>query len=588
MDIIKAREELIKGKTIYDMNLRVADLCRVSTDKDEQLNSLDNQVNYFSEMINNCPNWTHIGSYVDEGISGTSVDKRKGFLRMIEDAKLGKIDLILTKEISRFSRNTVDSIKYTQLLLSCGVIVYFLSDNINTIYPDSEFRLTLMASMAQDEVRKLSERVKFGMKRMIKDGKLIGGGNITGYNKNKGKLVINEEERPIIETLFNLYVTGEYGFAKIGEKLAEMGYFTTKGRIFSDTTLKKILQNPRYKGFYTANKSYIEDYKTHKKIMNPKEQWICYKDENIPPIISEELWDEANRLYEKRKKHWNKYVVNKTFYLEKRNYTSKLFCKDHDTTFIRYASGKRKENPTWQCNEYLRHGLKGCKTPIIYEKHLDNIFEKVLNKFITNKEEYLEEILLDYKRLIKENNQEFNVDELREKIKEQETIKERLFDMSLRKLITDDEFVIKKEKINKDINKLKIEINKYETEKEDISLYENICKKIREFIEPKLDIKNNIEKYVNLFIDKVFVSKINNDRKHLKLEIVFNFNRDDEEVEVDFNESNNGNNTKKTNNTNNRKEKTRVSFDNNFFTQKYLLLDHKQSRVCCFRSKTWY
>src|SRR5574344_379505 len=138
MDIIKAREELIKGKTIYDMNLRVADLCRVSTDKDEQLNSLDNQVNYFSEMINNCPNWTHIGSYVDEGISGTSVDKRKGFLRMIEDAKLGKIDLILTKEISRFSRNTVDSIKYTQLLLSCGVIVYFLSDNINTIYPDSE------------------------------------------------------------------------------------------------------------------------------------------------------------------------------------------------------------------------------------------------------------------------------------------------------------------------------------------------------------------------------------------------------------------------------------------------------------------
>ena len=128
MDIIRARGELIGGKTIYDMKLKVASYGRVSTDKDDQLNSLDNQINYFKDMIGGVKNWTHVCSYSDEGISGTQVFKREEFLRMIEDAKLGKIDLILTKEVSRFARNTIDSIKYTQLLLSYGVIVFFISE----------------------------------------------------------------------------------------------------------------------------------------------------------------------------------------------------------------------------------------------------------------------------------------------------------------------------------------------------------------------------------------------------------------------------------------------------------------------------
>ena len=174
MDIRKAREDLRKGKTIYDMSLNVAYYARVSTDKDDQLNSLENQQKYFEEMIKENKNWTFVSGYVDEGISGTAVKNRQQFLAMVEDATNGKIDLILTKEISRFSRNTVDSIKYIEYLLSQGVIVHFLSDNLNTIQEDSEFRLTIMSSLAQDEVRKLSERVKFGINRMIKERKLIG------------------------------------------------------------------------------------------------------------------------------------------------------------------------------------------------------------------------------------------------------------------------------------------------------------------------------------------------------------------------------------------------------------------------------
>ena len=520
------------GKTIYDMNLRVADYGRVSTDKDDQLNSLENQVKYFHDMISNVNSWLHVASYSDEGISGTQVYKREQFLKMIEDARLGKIDLILTKEVSRFARNTIDSIKYTQLLLNYGVIVFFISDNINTIYPDSEFRLTLMASMAQDEVRKLSERVKFGIKRSVKDRK-VGGGGLYGYNKKDCKLIINEKEAPAVKLLYNLYSSGEYGFKKIGEILAENGYYTRKGKIFSDATLKKMIKNYRYKGWYTANMSSIVDYKTHKKKLNPKEEWVLEKatPEIIPPIVTEKIWNKANKILEKRTEIWNKNVLNKEFYLENKNYTSKLFCIEHHTTFIRTASGKRKENPVWQCNEYLRHGIKGCKTPILYEKQLDEIFANRLEKFIENKTEILNAIVKDYIFLLKESNGICTHKTLEAKIKEQETFKERLLDMFLKRLISEEEFKSKNKKIQEMILKLKNDLLKMDSK---FNYYEPLILNIKKELEFQLDIRNNIKKYFNLFIDKVLVSKIDSDRKHLKLQVVFNFAKQDEEIEINM------------------------------------------------------
>lgn len=578
MNIIKARQELTMGKSIYDMNLRVVNYDRVSTDKEEQLNSLINQANYFNDMIAGVEKWNHIGSYVDEGISGTQVYKRDDFLRMIEDARLGKFDLIVTKEISRFARNTIDSIKYTQLLLSYGVIVFFVSDNINTINPDSEFRLTLMASMAQDEVRKLSERVKFGIRRSIKDGK-VGGGGLYGYIKKNCKLIINESEAPAVRKIFSLYSSGEYGFKKIAEILAGDGYFTRNGKVFSDTTLRKMVINPRYKGWYTANMSEVEDYKTHKKVSKAKEEWVIYKDESgsIPAIVSEEIWNKANEIHNERKSRWNKNVLNKEFYIQNRNYTSKIFCMEHNTTFIRTASGKRKDNPIWQCNEFLRHGIKGCATPRLFEKHLDEIFTTMLEKIVDNKEEILDEISNDYLNLIKESNSAYDTDSLKQKINEQQILKERILDMSLRKMISDDEFIEKNNKIKNEISKLNKELIQIESNKESVPYYEKIISQIRESLTPKLDIKNNVGKYFNLFIDKVFVSKINNNRKHLKLQMVFNFKHNDEEVEIDMNNnSSGGSNSKPT--TTNRDYNVRVSFDNNFLKQKYLLLSTNESR----------
>ncbi len=539
MDIIKARRELMLGKTIYEMNLRVVDYGRVSTDKDDQLNSLENQLNYFNDMISNVKTWTHVASYSDEGISGTQVHKREQFLKMVEAAKMGKIDLILTKEVSRFARNTVDSIRYTQLLLSYGVIVFFISDNINTIYPDSEFRLTLMASMAQDEVRKLSERVKFGIKRSIKDRK-VGGGGLYGYDKKDCKLTINKKEAPAVVMLFTLYSSGKYGFRKIGDILATHGYYTRKGKIFSDNTLKRMLRNYRYKGWYTANMSEVEDYKTHKKKFKPQEEWILEKDKggNVPPIVSEELWNKANKILNERIKMKNKNVLNKETFLENRNYTAKIYCLEHNTTFIRSASGKRKNNPVWICNEYLRHGIKGCKTPILLEKYLDKIFFYILDNFIKNKEELLDIIINDYINIIKESNNNLSIETLKEKLKEQEIYQDRLLDIFIRKMISEEEFSLKKKKINSTIVNLKKELIKLESKKGLISYYESVVSKIKNELKLKMDMKNNIGKYVDLFIDKILVSKINNDRKYIKLHIIFNFKRQDEEVELNMYDGN--------------------------------------------------
>lgn len=591
MNILKARNEMMLGKTIYDMNLRVADYGRVSTDKEDQLNSLENQVKYFDDFIGNVKNWTHVRSYVDEGISGTQVYKREQFLQMIEDARLGKIDLILTKEVSRFARNTVDSIKFTQDLLGYGVAVLFISDNINTINPDSEFRLAIMASMAQDEVRKLSERVKFGIKRSLKDGKLVGG-KPYGYIKKNGIMYIDEKKSIVVKKIFELYATGAYGLRRIGEILASEGYYTNRGKVFSDTTLKKMIKNKKYKGFYTGNMSQIIDYKTHKKVPNPESEWIQYKEvEKVPPIVSDDLWEKANKILEVRNNHWAKTVLNKEFYLNNKTYTSKIFCKEHNTTFIRTASCKYKENPIWQCNEYLRHGIKGCETPRLYEKHLDYIFEKLLSRFIENKEQTLDDILQDYITLIKECNSSTDVEKMKERLKEQETYKERLLDMVLQKMISDTDFQTKNNKINEEITSLKTKILKLESNMENPSYYKNIVNNIKKNLSTKIDLKNNLYKYFDIFVDKVFVSKVNNNRKHLKLEVLFNFKSPNDIIELNYEDRDKPIFPKGDDTTfdmeniniplkNNRNYNINLSFDNNFLRQKFLLSATKESRFC--------
>ncbi len=522
MNVKKAREDLRTGKTIYDMPLRVAYYARVSTDKDDQLNSLENQQNYFEEMINENKNWIFVGSFIDEGISGTAVKNRDSFLKMIEESQTGKIDLILTKEISRFSRNTVDSIKYTEYLLKHGVIVYFLSDNLNTIQEDAEFRLTIMSSLAQDEVRKLSERVKFGINRMIKDRKLIGG-NLTGYYKKDGRYEINEEEAPLVRYLFETYASGKVGLKKIGQDLAKMGYLNSKGEAYSDTSMRKMLQNPRYKGFYTARLTEVEDYKTHKKKIVPKEKQIIEKDDRIPAIVSEELWNKANNLHQKRKKSYAHHVRNSEKNLENAKYSCKLYCKECKEVFIRNSGGNRRGNPNWSCKTYRNKGVNTCASPIIKEFYLDKIFIDIFNNFISNKKDYLNSIVDEYENLIKKVNESTSTKDLENQLYSIEKQKDKLLDLSLKGIIEDKELKRRNDKLNLDYKMIKTKINKL-TSDIDMQKFKEKIKEIKTVIFNKLDIEKELPNLMRVLVEKVEIEKIDNDRNRVRLTIYFDFN----------------------------------------------------------------
>ena len=453
---------------------------------------------------------------------------------MIEDATLGKIDMIVTKEISRFSRNTVDSIKYTEYLLKQGVIVYFLSDNLNTIGEDSEFRLTIMSSLAQDEVRKLSERVKFGVNRMIKDRKLIGG-NLTGYFKKDGRYEINPTEAPIITYLFETYVSGKVGLKKIGQDLAKMGYLNSKGEPYSGTTMAKFLTNTRYKGYYTARLTEVENYKTHKKKKVPKERQIIEKDDRVPAIVSEELWNKANELHEMRKKSSARHILNSEKSLENSKYSCLLYCKDCGNVFIRAGGSNRTNNPTWFCKKYKEEGVGACASPILREDYLDKIFIQIFSDFIDNKKEYLNGVINEYENIISSNKSSDNVESINNQIIKIENLKDKLLDLSTKGMIDDLEFKKRNDKFNNEINSLRAKADRLNNHDSELIKLNKKITEVRNTLTSKVNLQNELPNLMRILVERVEVEKINGDRKHVKLIIYFNFNTDTiyRELEID-------------------------------------------------------
>ncbi|MCL2082660.1 MAG: recombinase family protein [Oscillospiraceae bacterium] len=390
MDLLKMRRSLDSGRTIFDLPLRVVYYARVSTDKDEQLNSLENQVSYYDDFIKSNDVWTFSGGYVDEGLSGTSVDKRDDFLRMIKDGGEGRFDLVITKEISRFARDTLDSIHYTRKLLDCGVGVFFQSDNINTLHSDAELRLTIMASLAQDEMRRLSERVKFGMKRAYDNGKVLGQSNIYGYDKAKGKLVINEKQAEFVRELFSLYAEDKYGFRTIVRIMNERGYRNQDGKELNPGSISGILSNPKYKGYYHGRITESNDYRRKKSVKLAEEDRLLYKDDSIPAIVSEELWDRVNDILRKRSK---KFHNDGNGSVARFAYSGKIVCEEHGAYHYRKMWRDRKvPAESWCCKEYLAKGRVACPTPHLYTTDLDAILTHIGKDLMENREKYLKGI----------------------------------------------------------------------------------------------------------------------------------------------------------------------------------------------------
>jgi DNA invertase Pin-like site-specific DNA recombinase len=518
MDLYTVRNNIIKGVNLQDLNLRVCFYARVSTEKDEQLHSLSNQISFFNDYINKVPNWDFIGSYIDEGISGTQVKKREEFLRMIDDAKRHKFDLILTKEISRFSRNTLDSIKYTQELLQNGVGVYFLNDNINTILPDSELRLTMMSSIAQDEVRRLSERVSFGMRRSIDNGVVLGCSNIYGYVKDKGKLVIDDAQAEMIKIIFDRYANTSDGLNKISKYLYTLGYKSKTGKRINTTILTRIIENPKYKGYYCGHKSKVLDYRTkNKKIFNPTD-WIMYKDyDNVPPIVSEELWERANIKLKQRQDSFTNRAINKAVFQNRYTYSGKIYCGHHFLTYHRASSGKRKNNPVWECQVYRRESLKGCSNPRVFEYYLDELFVDMFNKLFKRKNGIFNDILGECQNYLETKDNETEIKNLESKILLLNNKKDKLLELVMEEYLTKEDYKKQVDLINEEINNYQNKINGLKNNNKEKNYNENKINEIKKTLVHSLEDDKCYNDVFNELIDRIIVYKQTD--KQIKLDI---------------------------------------------------------------------
>lgn len=521
MDVRKTRDQIRQGRSVFDLPLRVTFYARVSTDMDAQLNSLENQIQYFTELIQNNRNWTFVPGYVDEGISGGSTKKREDFLRMIDDAKAGLFDLIITKEISRFSRSTLDSILYTQELLDHNVGVFFQNDNLNTLDRDGDFRLVIMAGMAQDELRKISERVQFGHRQAIKNGRVLGNDKLYGYDKKNCVLTINEDEAVLVRRIFHLYANEKLGTRRISQQLLEEGYTSREGNAFNTLTIRNMLMNPKYKGWYCGNKSQSIDYRTKKKAFLDESEWVMYPDPAIPAIVSEELWDRANALYKERSRQTMAHAQGASFH-NRYPYSGKIICEEHNVSYHRQIlKNSQGSHEVWQCKVYRNKGVAGCTSPQVRSEDLDKIMAQIFTELMIDKEAIIDALVA----VLKSVPHEVDYSKARNRVaSDMELIgqkKDKLLELSLAGALSVTEFKIRNDDFNAQLQSLEMQLATINAEEERTNLGKMNIPEIRRILWQELSFEDGINsKLVATILDKVVVKKESSkDEIHLDIQL---------------------------------------------------------------------
>ena len=523
MDIHSIRQAL-RTKSVYDIPLRVTFYARVSSESDEQLNSLGNQVSYYEEFIRKNSAWEYVPGYVDEGLSAATTKKREDFHRMVEDGKAGLFDLIITKEITRFARNTLDSILYTRELLSAGVGVFFQNDNINTFDEDSELRLTIMSGIAQDELRKLSGRVKFGHAQAIKNGVVLGNSRIFGYVKDGGRLIIDEDEAPMVRELFELYATGDCSMKQIETLFWDKGYRNHNGKRIAHTTMSGMISNPKYKGYYVGNKVKVIDLFTKKQKFLPPEEWVMFKDESgeiVPAIVSEELWDKANAVLKKRSEDvkGRQGICNHANLL-----TGKLYCTHCGAAYYRRESVDRQgnKNSKWVCSGKIKNGADSCPSFPVYEEELKPLLLEVFRETEADAQALVEEYIEMYKALGDGEDMAKQIAALRQQIELAQKKKSKLLGYNAAGQLSDRDFLSMNKDCDREISEAERQI--YDLEQQQMSR-EDFRKQIetirRVLREAERDAAQGLisKEFVDRYIDKIFATPEEDGSLRLKIKV---------------------------------------------------------------------
>ncbi len=401
---------------------------RVSTDSDIQLHSLKIQREFFKNYIKQNPNYMFCGEYIDEGISGTSLKKRKSFNKMINDAMQHKFDLILVKDISRFSRNTLDTIEQTRKLKREGIDVIFINDHIDTTNSDSEVNLTLLATMAQEESRKISNRVNWGMKKEMEKGTMFIE-SIYGYDVVNRELIINNKEAEVIKLIYKLYLEG-YGYYRIVMKLKSLGIKSPKGKdLWCYDTIRKILSNEKYIGTLVSGKTHVQDYITQKKIKVDKENQFVFENHH-EAIIEKATFDRVQMILKEKKEQ---YEIRNTINSEKKLFGSKIYC---ETCGGRYVY--QRDSQRMNCKNTIYHSCSNRNS--ILENQVKEMIKTIFNVVFINKNIVKRKVINAIKHSTSYQNAHHELTNNKKKINKLKKKQEKYLDLLLQDKIDADEY----------------------------------------------------------------------------------------------------------------------------------------------------
>ena len=511
-------ERMNEERRYVETRGRVAAYCRVSTDHEDQANSFESQQRYFRQYIEHHQDWTLYEVFADEGISGTNTKKRREFNRMIECAKGGEFDLIITKEISRFARNTLDSIYYTRELKKYGVGVIFMNDGINTLDGDAELRLAIMSSIAQEESRKTSERVKWGQKRQMEQG-VVFGRDMLGYDVRGGRMYINEEGAAIVRLIFHKFVNEGKGAHVIARELREEGIQPMRHvKEWSYTVILRVIRNEKYCGDLVQKKTYTPDFLSHEKKCNTgQEKFVIIKNHH-EPIISREMFEAANRILEGRAlsqegkaKHSNRYP-----------FSGKIKCGCCGSSYVaRYKTRKDgSQYKAWRWYEAARHGGAhtdgagnhiGCSSPSIRNEDAVHIMSLVAKCLQYDRTAVAESIISVIKTVLAADVPIVDTNGTREQIAAAQSRKAKLIELYMSGDISRDEFSSARLKCDDEIDGLEALLAGAESRQSSTELQEERLQNITDTVYEILGGVEDDDEFYSRVLERMVV----NDRDHI-------------------------------------------------------------------------
>lgn len=510
-------ETLNQERKIQHIKKKVAAYCRVSTDNEDQANSFESQQRYFRQYIERNPDWELYEIFADEGISGTNTKKRKEFNRMIACAKNGDFDLIITKEISRFARNTLDSIFYTRDLKKHGVGVIFMNDGINTMDGDAELRLAIMSSIAQEESRKTSERVKWGQKRQMEQG-VVFGRSMLGYDVKDGKMTINEEGAKIVRLIFHKFVDEGKGTHVIARELREEGIKPMRVKEWQNTVILRVIRNEKYCGDLVQKKTYTPDFLSHEKKYNRgQEEFVIIKDHH-EPIISRELFDKANRILDEKSlsqegkaKHSNRYP-----------FSGKIKCGRCGASYVaRYKTRKDgSKYKAWRCFEGAKHGSPhidkagnqvGCSGTSIRNEEAIHIMYLVCKQLTIDRKKISDNLIKTINKVISMDITGADTNALAEKIETAKKKRTDLIDLYTSGDIDRDEFSTLRAKYDAEIDSLKSMMESIEKQQFAIAKQQELMADIKSAVDELIGGIEYEDEFYTQLLDKMVI----NDRENI-------------------------------------------------------------------------